>query len=98
HQPPSPIAQYQVNRENVGLPEELIFLHAPRAGRRCRFVGEILTPGDHLHPESAPIRGHPLADTPEPQQSKRAARQDAADRALPSAFAHLPYLETKMAN
>src|SRR5215469_8474937 len=76
------IAQHHVNREYVGQLEEIVLLNAARADRSSGFVGKILTPRDHVHPECAAILGHALANPSEAQEPERAAGEDHANRAL----------------
>ena len=78
-----PIAEHDMDREDVGEAEQIVLLDAPHTDRRSGFLGEVLTPRDHRHARTLRIGGHALADAAESEQAERATRQDRAHRGLP---------------
>jgi hypothetical protein len=65
-------------------------LDPARADRRRGLSGQILAPGDNLHPKKLCVSIYDFAAPAETEKAERLAVQDRACRGLPPAFAHAP--------
>jgi hypothetical protein len=82
-----PAAEHQMDRDDIGHPEQLVLRDERGADFSPPLGREILAPGDDLHPESVADLRHRTADVAETQEPERPPGHVIADRPLPSAAA-----------
>src|SRR6185437_5096645 len=91
------LAQYEMNGDEIGAPEEFLFFNALNAKRVGALRPEILAPGDHLHLKSLADSGNLGAQPAKPSHAQYLSTQSHPERALPSSTAHAAILARNVA-
>src|SRR4051794_11489134 len=77
------LGQDDVNGDEVGLPEQVVFAHIVDPDLLALLRRQVLAPGDHLHSERLGDLGGAGAELAEAQYAQRHAVEIHADRGLP---------------
>src|SRR6185503_19660067 len=86
--PSGAAAQDEMDRDDVGLTEELILRNECRARAFSFLRSQVLTPRNDFHPECEADSRHRRADIAKPEHSQGLAAELFADRCLPSPVAN----------
>jgi uncharacterized protein YjbJ (UPF0337 family) len=83
-----PLAEHQVDGQDIGATEQFVFGDVGRAGFLGGFRCQVRTPRDDVHAERHTDACHSRADSAQTQYAQNGATQLQADRRLPAAGAH----------
>jgi hypothetical protein len=87
-QPAGPLAEHQVDGQNVSATEKFVFGDVGRAGLFGSVRCQVCAPRDDVHAERLPDACHSRADPAQTQHPQHGTAQLPADRRLPATGAH----------
>ncbi len=84
HEAAAALRQHHVDGDEIRLPEQILLAHIPDTGLLALLGGEVLAPGDHLHPERLRDLGDALPELAQAEHAERQSFEVEADGRLPA--------------